>query len=29
MMPMGLTQNYYGVELALFGLENGKRDRPF
>ena len=28
MMPMGLTQKYYGVELALFGLENGKRDRP-
>jgi len=22
MMPMGLTQKYYGVELALFGLEN-------
>jgi hypothetical protein len=22
MNPMGLTQKYYGVELALFGLEN-------
>ena len=28
MMPMGLTQKYYGVELALFGLEKGNCDRP-
>jgi RimJ/RimL family protein N-acetyltransferase len=28
MMPMGLTQKYYGVELALFALENGKDDHP-
>ena len=28
MIPMGLTQKYYGVELALFGLENEKCDRP-
>ena len=27
MNPMGLTQKYYGVELALFGLEKGKCDR--